>query len=87
MIVMETNHSLEGIDRLGSHSDHKESWWQAHRLLPGRGYVSPKYSNIVLTLPLGFILDKTIAVNSPKRMENAKILIANTCMPHGATII
>jgi T-complex protein 1 subunit beta len=27
----------------------------------------------------GFILDKTIAVNSPKRLENAKILIANTC--------
>ena len=27
----------------------------------------------------GFILDKTIATNSPKRMENAKILIANTC--------
>ena len=28
----------------------------------------------------GFILDKTIAVNSPKRLENAKILIANTSM-------
>lgn len=28
----------------------------------------------------GFILDKQIAVNSPKRLENAKILIANTCM-------
>lgn len=28
----------------------------------------------------GFILDKTIATNSPKRIENAKILIANTCM-------
>ena len=27
----------------------------------------------------GFILDKTIAVNCPKRLENAKILIANTC--------
>ena len=27
----------------------------------------------------GFILDKTIAVNSQKRLENAKILIANTC--------
>lgn len=27
----------------------------------------------------GFILDKSIAVNSPKRMENVKILIANTC--------
>lgn len=29
----------------------------------------------------GFILDKSIAVNSPKRMENVKILIANTCEP------
>ncbi|KIJ13958.1 hypothetical protein PAXINDRAFT_13281 [Paxillus involutus ATCC 200175] len=28
----------------------------------------------------GFILDKSIAVNSPKRMENVKILIANTSM-------
>ncbi|KAF9530967.1 t-complex protein 1 [Crepidotus variabilis] len=28
----------------------------------------------------GFILDKTIAVNSPKRLQNAKILIANTSM-------
>ncbi|KAI0029385.1 chaperonin Cpn60/TCP-1 family [Vararia minispora EC-137] len=28
----------------------------------------------------GFILDKTIAVASPKRVENAKILIANTSM-------
>ena len=28
----------------------------------------------------GFILDKTIAVNSPKRLEKVKILIANTCM-------
>ncbi|KAF8590298.1 hypothetical protein K439DRAFT_1403997 [Ramaria rubella] len=28
----------------------------------------------------GFILDKSIAVNSPKRIENAKILIANTSM-------
>ncbi|KDQ65151.1 hypothetical protein JAAARDRAFT_188398 [Jaapia argillacea MUCL 33604] len=28
----------------------------------------------------GFILDKIIATNSPKRMENAKILIANTSM-------
>ncbi|EIN13210.1 hypothetical protein PUNSTDRAFT_48271 [Punctularia strigosozonata HHB-11173 SS5] len=28
----------------------------------------------------GFILDKTIGVNCPKRLENAKILIANTAM-------
>lgn len=27
----------------------------------------------------GFILDKTIGTNCPKRLENAKILIANTC--------
>ncbi|KAG2137164.1 uncharacterized protein EDB93DRAFT_1339313 [Suillus bovinus] len=30
----------------------------------------------------GFILDKSIAVNSLKRMENAKILITNTCIQH-----
>lgn len=28
----------------------------------------------------GFILDKSIGVGSPKRLENAKILISNTCM-------
>lgn len=34
----------------------------------------------------GFILDKQIATNSPKRIENAKILIANTCkLEKGAT--
>ena len=32
------------------------------------------------SLHQGFILDKTIATNSPKRMENAKILVANTSM-------
>ena len=32
-----------------------------------------------LIVSLGFILDKSIGVNSPKRLENAKILIANTC--------
>ena len=29
---------------------------------------------------LGFILDKAIGVNCPKRLEKAKILIANTCL-------
>lgn len=28
----------------------------------------------------GFLLDKKIGVNQPKRIENAKILIANTAM-------
>ena len=28
----------------------------------------------------GFLLDKKIGVNQPKRMEDAKILIANTAM-------
>ena len=28
----------------------------------------------------GFLLDKKIGVNQPKRLENAKILIANTPM-------
>lgn len=30
--------------------------------------------------PAGFLLDKKIGVNQPKRMENANILIANTGM-------
>lgn len=30
--------------------------------------------------PSGFILEKKIGVNQPKRIENAKILIANTPM-------
>lgn len=32
-----------------------------------------------MLIAAGFILDKQIATNSPKRIENAKILIANTC--------
>lgn len=28
----------------------------------------------------GFLLDKKVGVNQPKRIENAKILIANTAM-------
>jgi len=28
----------------------------------------------------GFLLDKKIGMNQPKRLENAKILIANTSM-------
>ena len=31
-------------------------------------------------LDQGFLLDKKIGVNQPKRIENAKILIANTSM-------
>ena len=31
------------------------------------------------SMSTGFILDKTIGINCPKRLENAKILIANTC--------
>ena len=33
-----------------------------------------------MTLMLGFILDKKIGVNQPKRLEKAKILVANTPM-------
>ena len=32
-----------------------------------------------LTTHIGFILDKSIGTNCPKRVENARILIANTC--------
>lgn len=33
-----------------------------------------------LQIKTGFLLDKKIGVNQPKKMENAKILIANTAM-------
>jgi hypothetical protein len=35
---------------------------------------------IVLCGNEGFLLDKKVGVNQPKRIENAKILIANTSM-------
>ena len=34
----------------------------------------------MILLILGFLLDKKVGVNQPKRIENAKILIANTPM-------
>lgn len=34
----------------------------------------------VTNLCLGFLLDKKVGVNQPKRVENARILIANTQM-------
>ena len=35
---------------------------------------------LFLSIKPGFLLDKKIGVNQPKRIENAKILIANTAM-------
>lgn len=43
----------------------------------GRGRRSDRVPDL---LPPGFLLDKKIGVNQPKRMENVKILIANTGM-------
>ena len=37
-------------------------------------------SHINATKTQGFILDKKIGVGQPKRIENAKILVANTAM-------
>ena len=34
----------------------------------------------ILPLPPGFLLEKKVGVNQPKRLENVKILIANTAM-------
>jgi len=42
--------------------------------------ISMKVALLSLSLILGFILDKKIGVNQPKRLENAKILVANTPM-------
>ena len=35
---------------------------------------------VVLSCSLGFLLDKKVGTNQPTRIENAKILIANTPM-------
>ena len=35
---------------------------------------------LLFSMKTGFLLDKKIGVNQPKRIENAKILIANTAM-------
>ena len=35
---------------------------------------------MLLSFSLGFLLEKKIGVNQPKRLENARILIANTAM-------
>lgn len=43
------------------------------------GRVESEGQRAYITCVAGFILDKTIGVNCPKRIENAKILIANTC--------
>ena len=40
-------------------------------------FMSHQDERLLLTT-VGFILDKRIGVNQPKRLENAKILIANT---------
>ena len=39
-----------------------------------------KFYKYVEFLFLGFLLDKKVGVNQPKRIENAKILLANTSM-------
>lgn len=38
------------------------------------------HKHILFIMNTGFLLDKKIGVNQPKRIENAKILIANTPM-------
>ena len=45
-------------------------------------HLSPQDIFRSLKSRVGFILDKTIGTNCPKRLENAKILIANTCKPN-----
>ena len=45
-------------------------------------HVKPNLLEVITRylLFVGFLLDKKIGVNQPKRVENAKILIANTPM-------
>ena len=71
-----------GIDRFGTYSDYQEGGGKAYRFISRRRLVHVIHGVFIIVIgipPLGFILDKSIAVNSPKRLENAKILVANTC--------
>ncbi|KAK0479974.1 chaperonin Cpn60/TCP-1 family [Armillaria luteobubalina] len=61
---------VEGITDLEHIQIIKKSRWKAHGLVLDEG----------ATLSVVSFSIKTIAVNSPKRLENAKILIANTSM-------
>ena len=38
------------------------------------------FCSLLISFILGFLLDKKIGVNQPKRLENANILVANTPM-------
>lgn len=38
------------------------------------------FPDALTSVLLGFLLEKKIGVNQPKRLENARILIANTAM-------
>lgn len=51
--------------------------WRIRIWMRVRGFC--RFSVKSFTASAGFILDKSIGVNCPKRLENAKILIANTC--------
>ena len=35
---------------------------------------------IIIIMSAGFLLEKKVGVNQPKRLENARVLIANTAM-------
>ena len=43
-------------------------------------YVCGILANGTYDLLTGFLLEKKVGVNQPKRLENARILIANTAM-------
>ena len=64
-----------------AHTDHQKKWVESSRILTltkvslDQELLSPSEIHDLS----GFILDKTFAGNSPKRMEICKILIANTC--------
>ena len=50
-------------------------------LLLGHSLCLPPFSSLSLSPPItGFLLEKKVGVNQPKRLENARILIANTAM-------
>jgi hypothetical protein len=75
-----------GEHQSGQHSDHQKARWPPRGLVPRqrsapsrRSYAcSPSRPSYCAAAYTGFILEKKFGLNQPTRIENARILIANT---------
>lgn len=73
--------AFAGQDRSPGHSDHQTFGQQPERLVSRRRYANASRGRVIHFHTLeGFLLEKRIGINMPKRIENARILIANTPM-------